>query len=35
MGPWMSPWDAESRRQSGRSMLEQKVTKLMKGESWV
>ena len=32
MGPWMSPRDVESRRQVGASMLEQKVTKLTKGE---
>ena len=34
MGQWMSPSDVGSRWQVGASMLEQKVTKLTKGESW-
>ena len=32
-GPWMSPREVGSRQQNGASMLEQKVTKVTKGES--
>ena len=35
VGPWKSPSDIGSRRQIGTSMLEQKVTKVTKGENWV
>ena len=35
MGPWKSPSDIGSRLQIGTSMLEQKVAKVTKGESWV
>ena len=35
MGPRKSPRDVGSRRQVGASMLEQKVAKVTKGESWV
>ena len=32
-GLWMSPREVGSRQQNGASMLEQKVTKVTKGES--